>query len=274
MRLVGEQILLRVYLQSADRAPYEPTWRRVVKAARARGLAGCTVFEGIYGAGTSGILAPSTWGLVQHLPVIVEIVDRAGRVAEFVDGTLGPLLETAALVTLERAAVITYRHGQGIAEALTPLPGTVAPLSTLPEIQARPNMTINDDGILLRVFIGESDRAEHKPLYEAIVQKVRELGLAGATVPRGADRGGNRGLGGEDSSTSAAFGSDGGGGDDHDGERAGAGVSGLDFPQVIRLDRVLLEVGVGADVVFCEVQAVEFVGFAYSEFGEAFEEEP
>jgi PII-like signaling protein len=63
----------------------------------------------------------------------------------------------------------------------------VAPLSTLPEIQARPNMTINDDGILLRVFIGESDRAGHKPLYEAIVQKARELGLAGATVLRGAE---------------------------------------------------------------------------------------
>jgi uncharacterized protein len=187
MRLVGEQILLRVYLQSADRAPHEPTYRRVVKAARARGLAGCTVFEGIYGAGSSGILAPSTWGLVQHLPVIVEIVDGAARVAEFVDGTLGPLLATAALVTLERAAVITYRHGQGMAEALPPLPGTVAPLSTLPEIQARPNMTINDDGILLRVFIGESDRAGHKPLYEAIVQKARELGLAGATVLRGAE---------------------------------------------------------------------------------------
>ncbi len=48
-------------------------------------------------------------------------------------------------------------------------------------------MTINENGILLRVFIGESDRFEHKPLYEAIVQKVRELGLAGATVLRGSE---------------------------------------------------------------------------------------
>jgi PII-like signaling protein len=38
---------------------------------------------------------------------------------------------------------------------------------------------------LLRIFIGESDRWEHKPLYEAIVLKARELGLAGATVLRG-----------------------------------------------------------------------------------------
>jgi PII-like signaling protein len=188
MRLVGEQVLLRVYLQSADRTPHEPTWRRVVKGARSGGLAGCTVLEGIYGAGTSGILAATTWGLVQHLPVIVEIVDGAERVGTFVNDVLGPLLLLGnALVTMERAAVVVYRHGAGAREAVSPLPGVVAPLSTLPEIQARSNMTINDDGILLRVFIGESDRSEGRPLYEAIVQRARELGLAGATVLRGAE---------------------------------------------------------------------------------------
>src|SRR5437588_3895958 len=41
------------------------------------------------------------------------------------------------------------------------------------------------EGELLRIFIGESDRWHGKPLYEAIVQRVREEGLAGATVIRG-----------------------------------------------------------------------------------------
>ena len=35
---------------------------------------------------------------------------------------------------------------------------------------------------LLRIYLDESDRFGHKPLYEAIVIKARELGLAGATV--------------------------------------------------------------------------------------------
>jgi uncharacterized protein len=39
--------------------------------------------------------------------------------------------------------------------------------------------------MLLRVFIGESDRWKHQPLYEAIVLKAREMHLAGATVLRG-----------------------------------------------------------------------------------------
>ena len=46
-------------------------------------------------------------------------------------------------------------------------------------------MKLQEKGKLLRIFIGESDRWHHQPLYEAIVLKARELGLAGATVLRG-----------------------------------------------------------------------------------------
>src|SRR6267378_1119541 len=46
-------------------------------------------------------------------------------------------------------------------------------------------MTIPEEGYLLRVFIGESDRHGHQPLYESIVLQAREAGLAGATVLRG-----------------------------------------------------------------------------------------
>src|SRR5512137_198944 len=46
-------------------------------------------------------------------------------------------------------------------------------------------MQIPHDAVLLRIFLGESDRWEHKPLYEAVVLKARELHLAGATVLRG-----------------------------------------------------------------------------------------
>ncbi len=46
-------------------------------------------------------------------------------------------------------------------------------------------MKIEGEGQLLRIFIGESDRWEGRPLYEAIVRKARQEGLAGATVLRG-----------------------------------------------------------------------------------------
>jgi PII-like signaling protein len=44
---------------------------------------------------------------------------------------------------------------------------------------------IPEDGYLLRIFVGEGDKYGHRPLYEAIVLKAREAGLAGATVLRG-----------------------------------------------------------------------------------------
>ena len=46
-------------------------------------------------------------------------------------------------------------------------------------------MRIPADAILLRIFIGEKDRHQGKPLHEAIVLRARELHLAGATVLRG-----------------------------------------------------------------------------------------
>jgi hypothetical protein len=44
---------------------------------------------------------------------------------------------------------------------------------------------IEGEGKLLRLFVGESDTWHGKPLYQAIVERVREQGLAGATVIRG-----------------------------------------------------------------------------------------
>jgi uncharacterized protein len=46
-------------------------------------------------------------------------------------------------------------------------------------------MTIPEDGYLLRIFVGESDKHQGKLLYEWLVLKAREAGLAGATVLRG-----------------------------------------------------------------------------------------
>ena len=46
-------------------------------------------------------------------------------------------------------------------------------------------MQLPRDALLLRIFFGEEDKANHLPLYEAVVLKAREMHLAGATVLRG-----------------------------------------------------------------------------------------
>ncbi|MGH6829485.1 MAG: DUF190 domain-containing protein [Rhizomicrobium sp.] len=46
-------------------------------------------------------------------------------------------------------------------------------------------MTLAKNAVLLRIFMGESDRCDGQPLYQAVVLKAREMHLAGATVLRG-----------------------------------------------------------------------------------------
>jgi uncharacterized protein len=185
MSLAGERVLMRIYLESADRTPHTPTYERIVRLARNQHLAGATVLKGILGYGSRGLIQQGGWKPVGHVPVIVEIVDSAERIGQFVNKTLGQLM-IHGMATLERANVIMYRPG-GQDRAELKLGEQIRPLSTIPHIEAREPMQIKEDGVLLRVFIGESDRAGGKRLYEAIVQKARELGLAGATVLRGVE---------------------------------------------------------------------------------------
>ena len=48
-------------------------------------------------------------------------------------------------------------------------------------------MRLSGEAKLLRIFLGESDRLGRKPLYEAIVNRAKEAGLAGVTVLRGVE---------------------------------------------------------------------------------------
>lgn len=195
MTLAGERVLLRLYFQSADRAPHTPTWQRVIRLARKQNMAGATAIRGILGYGSRGFIRASGWSAVQHMPVIVEIVDGAEPVRRFVEQTLSGLM-IHGLATLERAAVMLHRHGMGGTGAgeralksvsLPQLPEPIQPLSTIPRLETRPPMQIQENGVLLRIFVGESDRLEKLPLYEAVVRRAREMGLSGATVLRGAE---------------------------------------------------------------------------------------
>ncbi len=48
-------------------------------------------------------------------------------------------------------------------------------------------MKLEGEGKLVRIFLGESDKVSHQPLYEAIVLAARKNGMAGATVLRGVE---------------------------------------------------------------------------------------
>ena len=180
---------LRVYLRNTDKQGWfaPPAAESLVQRARRDGLAGATVLRGLLGLDITGrLLESSSWSLVDHVPVIVEIVDAPQAVGRFLAVVEQTLPE--GMATLERAHVILYRHGQSAAERATrrlEVPDPISPLSTLPSPEEFPIMRLSENGQLVRVFIGESDTWQGQPLYRAIVLKARELGLAGATVLKG-----------------------------------------------------------------------------------------
>src|SRR5262249_14783655 len=149
-------------------APHSPTYERLIRAARSEGLAGATVLQGTMGLGSRGIIQRSAWSLVEHVPIIVEIVDSGERIAAFVEETL-PAIMVGGMVTLERASVMMYRRRYRDAPEKLSLGALLAPLSTVPRIRPRDPMKINENGVLLRIFVGASDRFEGKPLSDAIV---------------------------------------------------------------------------------------------------------
>jgi len=114
----------------------------------------------------------------------VEIVDSAAKIMEFIQKRLASLMVHGE-ATLERANVMMYRQREQKGSERLELAKALAPLSTMPQLESGGRMTINQEGVLLRVFVGESDRFESRPLHEAILQKAREIGLSGATVLRG-----------------------------------------------------------------------------------------
>jgi PII-like signaling protein len=189
MRLEGELTLLRVCLRNTDKHIWfsAPAAEELVERARQAGLAGATVLRGFFGLDVNGkLLESSAWSLVEHVPVVVEIVDSPEAIVRFLEVVAQVIPE--GLVTMERAHVLLYRHNRGEAGRVplpSALPGPVPALSTVPSPKELPEMYLSEDGQLLRVFVGESDEWQGTPLYRAVVLKAKELGLAGATVLRG-----------------------------------------------------------------------------------------
>jgi PII-like signaling protein len=184
MKIEAEQVLCRFHLSNIIRRGMSPLYEWIVLTARHDGLQGATVLKGFYGLRYDGsLLEERTWSLSQALPVIVEVVDEPARIDALL-AKVEPVFREG-VITLERAHVLLYRAGPRDVTRLTGrnIIGTAA-TSAAAGVHT---MKVPDNGVLLRIFIGESDKepGSGRPLYEAIVRKAREAHLAGATVLRG-----------------------------------------------------------------------------------------
>jgi uncharacterized protein len=112
MTLPAEAELLRIFIGESDKYHGRPLYQVIVEEARRKGLAGATVLRGTLGFGASSIIhTAKILRLSEDLPMVVEIVDKPERIAEFLPDL--DTLITKGLVTLERVRVILSRHDPG-----------------------------------------------------------------------------------------------------------------------------------------------------------------
>ena len=104
--LPAQASLLRVYFGESDRVAGRPAAEALLAAAHDAGLVGATLFRGSLGFGADSVVhQPQPFRLSGDLPMVLEVVDEAGRIDRFVTD-LGRLLTGGGLVTVERVAVV------------------------------------------------------------------------------------------------------------------------------------------------------------------------
>lgn len=109
MKLEGENIRVRVFLNTFQKWHMQPVYEAIVERARREGLAGATVLAGVEGFGqTHVLLKDHPWRLANDREIVVELVDTQEALTGFL-ARIEPMLRDA-IVTTERAHVIFYRR--------------------------------------------------------------------------------------------------------------------------------------------------------------------
>jgi len=178
-----EATLLRLFLNANDRLSGKAIYRLVIETARANHLAGASVFlvDFSYGAHKKIRDAKSDY-LSFDIPVVVEVIDSGENI-----GKLQVELESMIAEGLVVTRPVQVRHYAGQS-----IPGPAARTrvqekapSTTVASGSSSTMKIEGEAQRVTVYIGNSDTWHGRNLVTAIVEKCRELGIAGATATVG-----------------------------------------------------------------------------------------
>jgi len=110
-KLIGENVLMRIFIGESDRYHHQPLYEALVEMFRREGFAGATVIRGICGFGAHSVYhTQKLLDLSADLPLIVEVVDAQ----EKIDAVMPQIDDMMAggMVTLEKATVIRYTGKQ------------------------------------------------------------------------------------------------------------------------------------------------------------------
>jgi PII-like signaling protein len=131
-----------------------------------KGVSGATATRAVAGFGAHRVIhTPKIELLAEHLPVRIEFIESAGKVDEIMP-TLYDMV-TDGVIEVQDTNVVK------VANKERPAP------------PKGPHTEMRGTARLMRIYMGESDKWQGEPLYEAILKRLRLMDIAGATVYRG-----------------------------------------------------------------------------------------
>ena len=156
-----------IYLNEDTQHHLAPLYESILTFLVNKGVAGATVTRALSGFGAHRLVhTPKIEVLAEHLPVRLEFIETAQKVEEILP-TLYDMV-TDGLIEVQDTTVvkIASKEARG------------------PETK-QPHERKAGKAKLMRIFLGEGDRSNGEPLYDAVIKRLRMLEIAGATVYRG-----------------------------------------------------------------------------------------
>jgi len=156
-----------IYVNEDARHHLTPLYEAVLTFLLHKGVAGATATRAMAGFGAHRKMHTTRVEvLTEHLPIRIEFIESAAKVDELLP-TLYEMVEDG-LIEVQDTQVIK------------------AAMSDKPKGEPKtPHQERRGRARLMRIYMGESDKWEGEPLYEAIVKRLRLMDIAGATVYRG-----------------------------------------------------------------------------------------
>ena len=167
MLTAGKAVKVSIYLSEGSTHHGVSAYSSILDFLFFRGIAGATVLKGVAGFGADHHMHSASFvEISDHLPLKIEFIETR----EKVDELLGKLEEMV---------------GSGMIEIQETTIAKPAQVSKPKKAVAPAHVKIEGKAKMLRIYIGESDQWQDKPLHEALVRAMRANDLAGVTVYRG-----------------------------------------------------------------------------------------
>ena len=167
MLTTGKAVKVSIYLSEGTNRHGVSTYSSVLEFLFFRGVSGATVLKGVAGFGADHhIHSVNFVEISDHLPIKIEFIESREKVNELLD-KLDELVGSG-LIEVQETMIAKAAHAS---KSKAPSPAE--------------HIKIEGKAKMMRIYIGESDQWQDKPLHEALMRAMRANDLAGVTVYRG-----------------------------------------------------------------------------------------